>query len=905
MKRILVPAGAALLAVLLVAVILLLVIDSETFRPLLQAQMQQRLQRQVSLGKIGWSLFPLGLRVERVQIGEAPSFRTGRPFAAAREARVRVGLLALLRREISLESLVLREPAIELVRNRRGEWNYQTLGGASGGGTALSFAALEIEDGKVALTDEQARSPRAVYHHIDLALYDFAPNRPFRVELALRLPGAGKQAVALRGRGQPRPDAGLDFDGTLRLEQASLTALSKVSGEAVSLPAEAIASGDATVRLKHPALDMEGRVSLAQLQVRGRPFGEPILAEYQVRGDLEKARFDLARLQVQVGGLKMSAAGRIDAGETTNLDLQVGARDAPIRGLAQLAYAFGAPRADFDVNGQLTASLRVRGAAARPSLEGSIEARDLTVKAPGWKQPVRIASLALEATPAAIRAREFAAEAGGTRLAASFAVRGYTRRDAALEAALRAPQGRLDELLNIGAALGAVNPDAAQGTGLVALDVRVEGPLAGPLSASGSASVSQATMQLAALRVPVRIASAQVNFDRDTARVEIGGASVGASTLRGNLALRDFAHPQITFRAAIDRLLSADAAQWLAETPAAPAAQPVRVTGSGVLSIGELHLQQIVLKNVQTTCALEDGIIRLDPLTAEAYGGRHTGAVTIDTRAARTQYAVRSRLEAVDANQLLAAFTAWKGALEGRLRMDTDVRFAPEPGQPPARSLNGVASFSLENGRLAGVDLLSEIAGLGKFLGFGKQASSGTPVARMGGSLQIRDGVARTDDLRLELAGATLSGAGALNLADQSVDLRLTSVLSQEASARAGGSKIGGWLTTAIANPQGELVIPVRISGAYPQLRYLPDAERLAELQLRGLTAPRGQGAPAPPPAKTEPAPETAPAETAAPAPPPAPAPAPAPSAEPANPLRDLLERLKSRRPKASEAPPQ
>lgn len=899
MKRILVPAGVALAAVLLAA-ILPFAVDSETFRPLLQAQMQQRLQRQVSLGEIGLSLFPLGLRVERVEIGEAPAFRTGRPFASAREARVRVGLLALLRREISLESLILREPAIELVRNRRGEWNYQTLGGASGGGTALSFAALEIEDGRVALTDEKARSPRAVYHHIDLALHDFAPNRPFRVELALRLPGAGKQGVALRGRGQPRPDGGLDFNGTLGLEQASLTALSKATGGDTSFPAEAIASGETTIRLKHPALEMEGRITLAQLQVRGRPFGEPMLADYQVRGDLEQDRFDLAALKLEVGGLKISAAGRIDTGETRNLDLQVGARDAPLRGLAQLAYAFGAPRADFDVTGKLTAALRVRGAAARPSLEGSLEARDLTVKAPGWKQPVRVAALALEATPAAIRAREFTAETGGTRLAAAFAVHGYTRRDATLEAALRAPQGRLDELLNIGAALGAVNPESAQGTGQVALDVRVEGPLAGPLSASGSASLSQATIQLAALRAPVRIGSAQVNFDRDTARVEIGAATVGASTLRGNLALRDFANPQVTFRAAIDRLVSADASQWLAETPATPAAEPVRITGAGALSIGELHLQQIVLKNVQTNCAFEGGILRLDPLTAEVYGGRHAGAVTIDTRTARTQYAVRSRLEAVDANQLLAALTAWKGALEGRLRMDTDVRFAPEPGQPPARSLNGAASFSMENGRLAGVDLLSEIAGLGKFLALAKPATGGTPVARMGGSLQIRDGIARTDDLRLELAGVTLSGAGMLNLADQSVDLRMTSVLSQEASVRAGGSRIGGWLTTALANPKGELVIPLRISGAYPQLRYLPDAERLAELQLRGLTAPRGPSAPAPPPAKT--APEAAGGETAAPPQPPAPAPAPA--AESANPLRDLLDRLKSRRPKSSEPPP-
>ena len=96
-------------------------------------------------------------------------------------------------------------------------------------------------------------------------------------------------------------------------------------------------------------------------------------------------------------------------------------------------------------------------------------------------------------------------------------------------------------------------------------------------------------------------------------------------------------------------------------------------------------------------------------------------------------------------------------------------------------------------------------------------------------------------------------------------------------------------------------MIPLRISGVYPQLRYLPDAERLAELRLRGLASPRGESAPAP--AKTEPAPEAAAGEAATTPQPPASAPAPA--AEPANPLRDLLDRLKTRRPKANEPQPQ
>ena len=54
---------------------------------------------------------------------------------------------------------------------------------------------------------------------------------------------------------------------------------------------------------------------------------------------------------------------------------------------------------------------------------------------------------------------------------------------------------------------------------------------------------------------------------------------------------------------------------------------------------------------------------------------------------------------------------------------------------------------------------------------------------------------------------------GAANLADQTLNMHVMAVLSKEFSQRVGGTNVGGYLQTALANKNGELVIPVIVTG--------------------------------------------------------------------------------------------
>jgi AsmA protein len=131
MRKALWISGAIVLFVIVGLVATVLLIDVNRFREPIQSQLEKGLHRQVKLGSISLSLFPLAITVSDCTISESVDFATGRPFATAKEIAVRVGLAALLRKQIQVDSLVLRQPAIELVRNPQGKWNFSSLGGES------------------------------------------------------------------------------------------------------------------------------------------------------------------------------------------------------------------------------------------------------------------------------------------------------------------------------------------------------------------------------------------------------------------------------------------------------------------------------------------------------------------------------------------------------------------------------------------------------------------------------------------------------------------------------------------------------------------------------------------------------------------------------------------------------
>jgi uncharacterized protein involved in outer membrane biogenesis len=520
--------------------------------------------------------------------------------------------------------------------------------------------------------------------------------------------------------------------------------------------------------------------------------------------------------------------------------------------------AFGT---ETQVQGRASADVRAKGPAKAPALSGYARLRGLSVSGKDIPQPVRSDAIDLTLTPDEIRSNDFSVTSSGTTLGASFALSQYTSARPVADAHVRMNGADVGEVLNIARAWGVSAADGARGTGKLTVDVRASGPF-DALMYTGSGSVTDATLRTPSLTQPLRIGRANLTFSRDAASLDNLAAGIGKTNVDGRLSLRNFTAPQVDFQLAADRIDVKELQGLLAPATPAPstpakapktdaaAQQPqqqppaaktqeqdsilTRTTGSGRLRVTSIVYDQLTLENVQATATLDHGLIRLDPVTAGLFGGQHRGSIALDARRMPMTVAVASTLEGVDANRLTSAVTNVKNAVFGALASNVRMNFAGD-GDTLARSLNGTMSVNLTNGRIANVNLMQEVANIARFVTGAPKTERSTQIAALSGNFDIQNGLARTSDMTASIEGGTLGASGTVNLVDQSLNMRLTTVLTREYTEKIGGSRVGGYLSTVLANQQGELVVPLIVTGSTAQPRVAPDTQRLAEMKLQNL----------------------------------------------------------------------
>jgi len=129
----------------------------------------------------------------------------------------------------------LQRPSVELVKDAQGTWNFSTVGAGQKSAPSqdkqhFSLGELAVQDGQVAVTDQQARKQRTVYDHIDLTLTGLAQDTPFSVDASVHFPGQGAEEIRLQGKGGPvhQPDpATTPFHGTLDLRGVGIAGFQK------------------------------------------------------------------------------------------------------------------------------------------------------------------------------------------------------------------------------------------------------------------------------------------------------------------------------------------------------------------------------------------------------------------------------------------------------------------------------------------------------------------------------------------------------------------------------------------------------------------------------------------------------------------------------------------------------
>ena len=869
---------AIVVVVLLLAVGALIiphVVDVNSYHNQIQTQLEKKLGRQVSLGEMRLSLFPPSFQVQNAVIGEDRAFTTGRPFAEVERLSVSVKLFPLLRKQVDINSLDLQRPRIELVRNTQGEWNFATLGTSSAPAEAnqkkpgqFELANLQIQDGQVAIADNQKHQSRAVYDHIDLTVTDFAPNREFTIEAAAHLPGAGKQTLSLKGKGGPIQQTNMlntNFDGAMHLEQVSVSAAEKFLNSQALSGMEALVSGDAKLKNSKGKTTSNGTIKLENAQIHQVSVGYPITLDYEVADNLTTDVIEVHRADIKLGSTPVTIAGTLNTRPTpAQIDLKLTAANASVAEAARLASALGvAFNPGMDVNGRVDANISARGAANQPIVNGQLSARDLVISGKDLPQPVKVNQISLALTADTIRSNDFTASTGATSVTINFALAKYSSPNSSVAASLRAANARLGEVVNIAKAYGVSAVEGISGDGLLTLDVRAQGSTKNPsaLTFNGMGKIQNATLNIPSLTKPVQVRNSDIRFSQNSAILENVAASVGQTNANGALTLRNFAAPQVQFTLDADKVNVAELQQLVASpakrtstgptmdefwrvVPVAkaqgPANQPPvlsKIIGNGTVSIGTLVYDELVMTNAHSNVSLDHGLIRLNPVTADLYGGKEAGTITLDTRPAQPVYTVNLKTDKVDANKLISSVSSMKQVLFGLLTSNVNARFSSNSATSIMQSLDGNLALTLVNGKLANVDLLHELAALGQFMGgtLGTASKGFTNLVQLSGNFDVRNGVAQTENLKAAVDGGTFAAKGLVNLGSESLNMHITAVLNKATSQAVGGTQIGGFMNTALANNQGELVMPIIVTGTFQHPQVAPDMQQIAQMKLQNL----------------------------------------------------------------------
>ena len=736
----------------------------------------------------------------------------------------------------------------------------------------FSLAQLKVTDGQVGITDLQKHQSRSVYDHIDLILSDYAPGRPFTLGLAAHLPGQGKQLLQIDAKTGPVQQGNMlttPLDGKIKMDQVSLAGLQKFLNSDSLKKINAVASGEASLKNEGGRIASSGTLKLENGQVNGVNIGYPITADYDVSDDLTTDIIHVTKANIKLGPTPISIAGDVNTRPTpAQLNLAVKAQNASITELARLASAFGvAFNPGMQVAGTVNADLHARGASNQPEMNGTISARNLEMSGKDLPQPVKVPAVDLQMSSDVIRSNQFTAQSAGTSLLTSFALSQYTKPSSTIDATVQTNNASVGELLNIAKAYGVSAVEGMSGSGAISLNARVQGPLknTAALTYSGTGSLKNATINLPSLTKPVQIHNAGLQFAQNSAVLQNVALTVGSTNANGNITLRNFAAPQVQFSLTADKLNVGELQQLTRTTPepakkaqnsitlvpTAEAAVPVKstgepgmltkMTGTGSVSIGAVQYDDLLLNNLRSNVTLDRGIIKLAPLTADVFGGTENGTVVIDTRPANPTYQVNTKLDKVDSNKLLSATTSLKQVLYGLIAGNANTSFASVPGGNIAQTLNGVVNINLQNGKLMNTDILNQLASVAKFAGgSGKAPQNFTNLMQLAETLNVKDGVASTDNLKAVIDGGTLGANGIMNLVDQTLNMHVTAVLNKDYSQKVGGTGIGGYMNTALANKAGELVIPVIVTGSFSKPNFAPDLEKVAKMKLENLLPTSG-----------------------------------------------------------------
>lgn len=669
------------------------------------------LGRQVDISSVTLRLLPRpGFELQNFVVHDDPAF-SAEPMLRADQVIAALRVSSLFRGRIEIARLILTEPSLNLVRNRDGHWNLESLleraaktsvAPTSKARTEIrpGFPYIEADRGRINFKFGQEKKPYALTD-ADFGLWQDSENawgmrlkaQPVRTDFnlsdtgLLTVNGTWQRAAALRA-------TPLQF--SLLWERAQLGQASKLiygndqgwrgtiefSANLQGTPGDLIFGTEASVE---------------DFRRYDIPGGGAMRFAAQCSGHYSTANRMLSKLacRAPVGNGAVTVDGGI-AGlpGSPAYDLVMAVQHVPIQALVEFArHAKKNIPNDLIATGELEANINyVRAENETPGWTGSGETLGFRLSSNYNKT-----ELALDKIPFVIAAKGTSAppmkmvgfptrtgnaqtpsethlEIGPFNLALGRPSPAITRGWISYSGYGLALQGdaQVQRLLQVARTIG-IPVLGLAADGLAKLDLQIAGNWPGFKSptTTGRVQLHSIHTPVGGLNAPLEIASADLSLEQNEIKVQNITASLAKSTWHGSLSLpRQCAVPgqcPVRFDLHADEIATDQFALLLnpqsherawyqfssSSSPGIPYLRTLHAVGK--LTADRLMIHKLVVTAISANTELQDGKLRLSDLRGNVFGGRHAGEWKADFAVKPPKYSGSGTLEHVSLGQLADA----------------------------------------------------------------------------------------------------------------------------------------------------------------------------------------------------------------------------------------------------------
>ncbi|WP_300424413.1 AsmA family protein [uncultured Hyphomonas sp.] len=241
------------------------------------------------------------------------------------------------------------------------------------------------------------------------------------------------------------------------------------------------------------------------------------------------------------------------------------------------------------------------------------------------------------------------------------------------------------------------------------------------------------------------------------------------------------------------------------------------------LEVGSLTIGDVELTDAVMDVDLTDGLLTADLSQFKAFSGLWLGKLTVDARPATPKVGFDMQGQNVAVANLLGTLAGFN-SLTGTGQFKVSAQSSGTSIDAIMQAIDGEVSTSLSDGVVKGLNVaalvrsassLKQAIATGSIqeLNFGEALSQNaeTDFSSFNTVLKVNDGVANVDVMKLLSPILGVDGTGQINLAAQSMDLRLATSVDKSAQGQGSVVQLNG------------IPVPIRISGAWTNPKVTPD----------------------------------------------------------------------------------